>query len=573
MAIKAFQKHMLYSVFTLALLLRFIHKYDWPIWGSDSGEYLYLTRYLVENGMMLNEDYIGWGRAYPDFQGMQILTATMALIFDISYYSSLTWFIPLVSGLAIPMLFLIGKELVGFTPALFGSAFYGVTFGVVYANSHPMPGGLAETLGFVFILNWIKILKDEKLWIINPLKRNPWSNMMKFSFFALLITHHFTLLLLMAAILGILIVEIAAGNKKIPTEGIMVIGLMSLAISAYWLIYAKSFRKMLDDSAFDFLPENIPTTIVLTLIPIVSLLILWLIKNKLYLPLLAEKITHEAYLKRSIAAFVGVFVVILLVLWQGVPGTDIPVDLEATPYLSVNLAIMSLACVPSFVISKKNGWVLWGWLLPILGLATIGAITGSHLLIAYRHAPYLLAPAALIVGISFHHFIIGFETEKRKYVTALFTILLLGCAWGAYPPPSVMGGFQEGTSQEEIDGILWFNFAEEDSLVASDHRLSSLTFGLTETNATWENGAIVINGNTEQSILAGKDLPTPQAGRKDVTYVLLSEEMQKGVALLQWDPAEELTGEAKTKFTDNNHFPIWFDNGDTIIMKMPDKQY
>ena len=102
------------------------------------------------------------------------------------------------------MLFIIGKELVGFTPALFGSAFYGVTFGVVYANSHPMPGGLAETLGFVLILNWIKVLKDEKIWVINPLKRNPWGNMMKFSFFALLLTHHFTLLLLMAALLGIL---------------------------------------------------------------------------------------------------------------------------------------------------------------------------------------------------------------------------------------------------------------------------------------------------------------------------------------------------------------------------------
>ena len=47
--------------------------------------------------------------------------------------------------------------------------------------------------------------------------------------------------------------------------------------------------------------------------------------------------------------------------------------------------------------------------------------------------------------------------------------------------------------------------------------------------------------------------------------------MQKVVALLQLDPAEELTGEAKTKFTDNNKFPIWFDNGDVIIMKMPDK--
>ena len=471
------------------------------------------------------------------------------------------------------MLFIIGKELVGFIPALFGSAFYGVTFGVVYANSHPMPGGLAETLGFVLILNWIKILKDDRIWVINPLKRNPWGNMAKFSFFALLLTHHFTLLLIMAALLGILIVEIAAGNKKIGSEGIMVIGLMSLPISAYWLIYAKSFRKMLDDSAFDFLPENIPTTLALTLIPFVSLTILWLIKDKLNLPDFSENISHNNYLKRTVASFVGVFILILIILWKGVPGTDIPVDFEATPYLGVNLAIMSLACVPSFVMSKKNSWLLWGWLLPILGLATIGAVTGSHLLIAYRHAPYLLAPVALIIGISFQYFIVGFEPNKRKYVTAVFTILLLGCALGAYPPPSVMGGFQEGSSQKEIDGILWFSFAEENSLVASDHRLSSLTFGLTKTNATWENGATVINGNTEQSILAGRDLPTPQAGRKDVTYVLLSEEMQKGVALLQWDPAEELTGEAKTKFTDNNKFPIWFDNGDVIIMKMPDKQY
>ena len=53
-----------------------------------------------------------------------------------------------------------------------------------------------------------------------------------------------------------------------------------------------------------------------------------------------------------------------------------------------------------------------------------------------------------------------------------------------------------------------------------------------------------------------------------VSYIVLSEEMQKGVALLQWDPAEELTGEAKTKFTDNEQFPVWFDNGDTTIMRM-----
>ena len=131
-----------------------------------------------------------------------------------------------------------------------------------------------------------------------------------------------------------------------------------------------------------------------------------------------------------------------------------------------------------------------------------------------------------------------------------------------------MGGFQEGTSQEEFDAILWINFVEDDSLVVSDHRLSSLTFGLTKTNASWENGAEVITGDSKQAIEAGKNLSTPQAGIKQVTYIVLSKEMEKGVALLQWDPAEELTGEAKTKFTDNNQFPIWFDNGDTTIMRM-----
>ena len=92
----------------------------------------------------------------------------------------------MMSALSMPILFFIGKEIYGFTPALFASAFYSATFAVVFANSHAMPGGLAEPIGFLLLLNWIKILKSNKIWIINPAKRNPWANMMKFSFFALL---------------------------------------------------------------------------------------------------------------------------------------------------------------------------------------------------------------------------------------------------------------------------------------------------------------------------------------------------------------------------------------------------
>ena len=571
MRVKLFQRCLLYSLIPCVVLIRIFHNYNWSIWGSDTGEYLYLTRELVSNGKMLSEGYLGWGRAYPDFQGMQIVAGTVSLVANIDYNIALLWFIPMMSALSMPILFFIGKEISGFTPALFASAFYSATFAVVFANSHAMPGGLAEPIGFLLLLNWIKILKSDKIWIINPAKRNPWANMMKFSFFALLITHHFTLLLLMAAILGILIVEIAAGNKKISTEGIMVVGLMSLPISVYWLIYAKSFRKMLDDSAFDFLPESVPVTIVLTLIPLITLLILWVTRDYLQLPLIKNNITKQAMVNRICVTIAISFVAIIVVLWRGVPGTIAPLqagEYQALPYLLINVLWISFAANASLVTSQRYGWLLWGWILPIMALATIGAVTESHLLIAYRHAPYILAPLSLIAGIGFMYFIRSYENNKRPIIATSVIAIFIACAFMSYPPPSVMGGFQEGTNPKEIDAILWTGFAEKDSLVVSDHRLSSLTFGLTKTNASWENGATVINGNKQESKEAAKELSTPQAGVKKVNYVLVSAEMEKGVALLQRDPAKELTGEAKTKFKENNDFPIWFDNGDTTIMRM-----
>ena len=571
MGVKLFQKFLLYSLIPCIVLIRIFHNYNWSIWGSDTGEYLYLTRELVTNGQMLTEGYLGWGRAYPDFQGMQIMAGTISLVADIDYKIALLWFIPMISALSMPLLFFIGKEITGFTPALFASAFYSVTFAVVFANSHAMPGGLAEPLGLLVLLNWIKILKSDKMWILNPLQRNPWANVMKFSFFALLITHHFTLLLLMAAMLGILVVEIAAGNKKIGTEGIMTMGLMSLPISIYWLIYAKSFRKMLDDSAFDFLPESVPTTIVLTLIPLITLSILWFARGYLQLPLIKSNITKQTMINRIFVTFAISFIAILVVLWRGVPGTIAPLqagEYQALPYLLINVLWISFAANTNLVTSQKNGWLLWGWILPIMALATIGAVTESHLLIAYRHAPYLLAPLSIIAGIGFMYFVKSYENNKRPTIVTSLVAIFIVCAFMSYPPPSVMGGFQEGTNSKEIDAILWIGFVERDSLIVSDHRLSSLTFGLTKTNASWENGATVINGNKQESKEAAKQLSTPQAGVKEVNYVLVSTEMEKGVALLQWDPAEELTGEAKAKFKENNDFPIWFDNGDTTIMRM-----
>tara|TARA_B110001454_G_scaffold31748_1_gene31083 strand:- start:19 stop:342 length:324 start_codon:yes stop_codon:yes gene_type:complete len=100
MRIRQFEKNLLYSIISFTTLIRVYHHYNWRLWGSDSGEYLYLTRYLLEKGSILNENYIGWGRAYPDFQGMQIFAGTISLMTEIEYHIALLWFIPLASALS-----------------------------------------------------------------------------------------------------------------------------------------------------------------------------------------------------------------------------------------------------------------------------------------------------------------------------------------------------------------------------------------------------------------------------------------------------------------------------------------
>ena len=69
---------------------------------------------------------------------------------------------------------------------------------------------------------------------------------------------------------GVLIVEISAGNRKNTESGIMAIGILSLGISFYWLVYAKSFKKMLNESAFSSVSDSFPVTGILEMIPLLS---------------------------------------------------------------------------------------------------------------------------------------------------------------------------------------------------------------------------------------------------------------------------------------------------------------
>ena len=55
-----------------------------------------------------------------------------------------------------------------------------------------------------------------------------------------------------------------------------------------------------------------------------------------------------------------------------------------------------------------------------------------------------------------------------------------------------------------------------------------------------------------------REVATPAAGTQPVGYVLLSDEVRRGVALLQWEAAQPLSVEANAKFGSQN-YPVVFE--------------
>jgi hypothetical protein len=148
----------------------------------------------------------------------------------------------------------------------------------------------------------------------------------------------------------------------------------------------------------------------------------------------------------------------------------------------------------------------------------------------------------------------------------------------AYPPKEVMGGFQEGTTQGELEAALWlvgglpYPGADPEDLtsgaVATDHRLSSLAFGLGGQMATWDQAGDVLYGKRDPSTLeALGDVDTPH-GDRPVTAVLLSQDLRTGAALSQFSTAEPVEGEAWEKFF-GPPFVLLYDGGDVWVVGVP----
>ena len=150
---------------------------------------------------------------------------------------------------------------------------------------------------------------------------------------------------------------------------------------------------------------------------------------------------------------------------------------------------------------------------------------------------------------------------RKAAILLVVTLLLIGNSISAFPPRDIMLGYDEGTDAKSMDSVYWVRMmTDEDSVVASDHRMSSMIFGYAERNSTWDRAPLTLNAGSFEEARDEMTQASLPSGTKRIDYVLIDENLKQGVIIYVWDEAQPLSAEALQKLETSNYTKL-FDNG------------
>lgn len=557
----------LFTIFLLSLLLRLLPLINTLYWGADYGEYYYLSRELVTVNHM-SQEYFGWGLVYPDFPGMEILGSSMSIMSNTSLELWTNLVAPLLAALVAVFVFLIGCEIfrderIG----LVAAGFVAVVLPHVYPTSHPMPGSIGDLFFVVGLLLFVKMHRNGKL--LAPLIVVS---------FALVLTHHLsTYFLLICSVAAVFMKALYTKDAKLTdfkTE-FAFLAIFSAEIMIYWSI-APHFNSAILGYFFPWW-----FLIVIFLIVLGGLALFVLARSRLGF---AYRIRYPSF-RLSLASLLGILMAILIItsilVVFGIPGTTMMVH----PYsLFMFLPLFVFMAFAGFGRDYwqfyRGGTSLVGWLIAVAASLIFGAIFAPEFLIPYRHVEYIAIPVGILAGIGlvfFHDFWTGrnsgadldkVKNSKRKKwsgktaaVLTLAIFLLLANSLTSYPSRDIMLGYQEGTGAKSMEAVMWTGErTSPDAVVASDHRLSSIAFGFSGRNSTWDRAPLTLKADSFEEARAEMLQIELPSGSKRIDYVLLDNDVKSGAILLVWDVAEPLSRRAIEKFEGSNYTKL-FDNG------------
>lgn len=519
-------------------------------WGADVGEYFAVLRGLVATGHVSTE-YAGWGVTYPYFPGMFFVQGALADLAPLDLATVVALLVPVLGALAVLPVFLLGARITGEAKVgLFAAAFVAVAMPHAYSTSHTAPSTLGDLLALAGVLLFARVPRDPRAVVPAILVSG-----------ALVLTHHLAtyflvvIVLVALALQGLLRARPAAGGRREAAT----FGAFLVATFAFWFGYATTFRdNILRDVNVDpwwLIPAAFPAGLAL-LAGIVRARrrIAWSYRPRL------------PRLRRSVALYAGTLAFVLgLVAYANVanvPGTAIRLPTSALVLFVPLYALLALSSSGRrFVDFVRDGHVANGAVLALVLSAAFGAATAPHVIIPYRHVEYLVPFLGILAGVGLFRMLdlASAAGRRRSGVVAIAIALLAASALVAIPPPDVFVGWNEGTRAASLDAAYWSR-AHVDGLLAADHRASSIAFGFGGVDATWDaTRAPFLAGNYTAARDGFLRVRSP-SGVRDVAFVWLDDDIERGIQLFPWEPAVPMSPSAVAKFSDAPFVKV-FDNG------------
>jgi hypothetical protein len=431
----------------------------------------------------------------------------------------------------------------------------------VYATSHPMPGSVGDLLALLCILLLLRSLESKLALVALGLATA-----------ALIMTHHlstfFVLIPVVFALLARELVRAETDRRRTMIEGGYALFLLSGAM-LYWYGYATPFRERVIPEGFGLSPWAVLGLAYASLLAVP--LLVWLRRRfasgARYRPAFPSVRRVAVITATFIAAgALGLAVIVLM----AAPGTTIDIDDRAMYWFLPLLLVMALV-IGGLGLAEfsRDGFFVQLWLGAIAITLLFGIATNNHVLLPYRINQYLIGPMAVLIGAGAVFLHDSWNPNRKRALSVAAAVALSAavvmCAATAYPPREIMGGFEEGTASVEMDGVLWLREGGRPAeLVATDHRMSSMTFGFAGMNASWDDARDTLLGNQSEAELEMAGLETP-SGLHSVTLVLLTPSIEAGAALTQWETARPLSEPARTKFSSELFLKMYESNGVKVL--------
>ena len=545
------------------MVVRLLPLVHFSVWGSDWGEYYSISGHLATDGTF-ERHHLGWGEAYVDFPGLFVVAAGSALVLGVPTSGALSVVVPCATALSVLVVACIVLRFRRWPwAAVVAAAFLAVAFPEVFTNSHGVPGPVGSVLTMCVMLVFIMGDAWRREDGVDAPRPGAMYALLLLLAVALAATHHLSLYFALIAVgLAHLVraLMVSGGEPRRAAWGEYSLVVLLGSATVFWLVLAPNFREEVMVDMF-----GMPGWAVMVGVWAGALAMLglarWLGTRPHHIPRLPY--TGPIGLSAYIAAFVGGGVLVMAgVSAWGMPGTSIDPGTGILVYFLPLLLTLALTVgIFEVLLMRHGGLVVVAWLGAIVLSFLFATAIQSRVLVSYRHIPYVVDAAAVLVGLGAVNLRRISLPGGRRWdriagagVVALVAMLVLT----AYPPKEIMGGFQEGTDERELAAALWLRGGlpspgadpadDSSGTVATDHRLSSIAFGVGGQMATWDSGGGLLQARSDaevQGALASID--TPREARR-VTAVLLSDDLGSGAAGLQWEPARPVEGAAWDKF-------------------------